>query len=475
MGKANTIQATAKLPWRVRLCFGAGSIGKTGINVVMAAFMLFFYVDVMGMDSLVVSAIILIAKIWDIINDPMMGVLVDRTKGKKEGKCRFWLKYFSVPGGVCLALCMFMPELTATGKIVWVVITYLLQGMVATILLIPMNTMIGRLSNDPAVRATLSQVQGIFGLATSFLVSGYTMAMVGTLGAGDMRLGFYKVGIIYGIIYALSHLIVYFGTKGYDAVTADEPAGVTEASTPTEKVTLRGSLTALVKNKVWVAIVFSALMINLAVGIEQANLPFYFQYSFSNPAALYAAYSSCSVIGALIPYLLLSFIIKRLGNAKTAALGCALTVIGYMMRFVLADASLAIMTVGFLLEGVGQGLTASVLVLSIFDSRVYGLWKTGVDNEAVLMSGFSSAYKIGLAIGAPVVGLLLKTVPYVQGAAQQAESVLSLLRFQATALCGIMFIVPLFLYLFVVLKNEKNLPMMRAEIDAREKAVEVNN
>lgn len=474
MGNSNAVQA-AKLPWRVRLCFGAGSIGKTGINVVMAAFMLFFYVDVMGMDSVVVSAIILIAKIWDIINDPMMGFLVDRTTGKKEGKCRFWLKYFSVPGGVCLALCMFMPELTATGKIIWVVVTYLLQGMVATILLIPMNTMIGRLSNDPAVRATLSQVQGIFGLATSFVVSGYTMSMVAFFGAGDMRVGFYKVGIIYGIGYALSHLIVYFGTKGYDAVAADEIPDTTKANAPEEKLTLRKSLKALLQNKVWVAIVFSALMINLAVGIEQANLPFYFQYSFSNSDVLYSVYSTCSLVGALIPYLLLSFFIKWLGNARTAALGCALTVVGYMFRFAMADANLVIMIIGFLMEAVGQGLTASVLVLSIFDSRVYGLWKTGTDNEAVLMSGFSSSYKIGLALGTPVVGVLLKLVPYVQGAAEQAESVLSLLRFQATALVGFMFIIPFFLYVFVVRKNEKNLPMMRAEIEARKKAVENND
>ena len=249
MGNSNTVQAV-NLPWRVRLCFGAGSIGKTLINCVMAAFMLFFYVDVMGMDSVVVSAVILIAKIWDIINDPMMGFLVDRTTGKKEGKCRFWLKYFSVPGGVCLALCMFMPELTATGKIIWVVVTYLLQGMVATILLIPMNTMIGRLSNDPAVRATLSQVQGIFGLAASFLVSGYTMVMVGVLGAGDMRVGFYKVGIIYGIVYALSHLIVYFGTKGYDAVAVDKTPDAAKTNAPAEKLTLGKSLKALLQNKV---------------------------------------------------------------------------------------------------------------------------------------------------------------------------------------------------------------------------------
>ena len=133
------------------------------------------------------------------------------------------------------------------------------------------------------------------------------------------------------------------------------------------------------------------------------------------------------------------------------------------------------MIVGWLLQGIGEGLFASVLVLSIFDARVYGLWKTGVDNDAVLMSGFSASYKIGLALGTPVVGVLLKLVPYVQGAAEQADSVLSQLRFQSSALCGFMFVIPFFLYIFVVRKNEKNLPMMRAEIEARKKGLENGN
>lgn len=466
--------ASAKLPWRVRLCFGAGAVSKNLINVVMAAFMLFFYVDVMGMDSVVVSSIILIAKIWDIINDPMMGVMVDRTSGKKEGKCRFWLKYFSVPGGVCLALCMFMPELTATGKIIWVIVTYLLQGMVATILLIPMNTMMGRLSNDPTTRATLSQVQGFLGLPTSFLVSGYTMAMVGIFGAGDMRVGFYIVGIIYGAVYALGNLIVYWGTKGYDPVETVISAADSETQSPAKRVALGDILKALFSNKVWLAIVVSAFFTYLASGISSANLPFYFQYNFADQS-LYSIFSACNYAGALIPFIFLSFFVKRLGNARTAALGCAMAFAGFMFRFIMADKTLVIMIVGWLLQGIGEGLFASVLVLSIFDARVYGLWKTGVDNDAVLMSGFSASYKIGLALGTPVVGVLLKLVPYVQGAAEQADSVLSQLRFQSSALCGFMFVIPFFLYIFVVRKNEKNLPMMRAEIEARKKDLESGN
>ena len=94
---------TAKrLPMKVKWLFASGEFAKTLLVVMTAAFSLFFYTDVLGMDAKIVATIILIAKIWDFINDPMMGALVDRTRSK-EGKCRMWLKYMSVPGGVVLA------------------------------------------------------------------------------------------------------------------------------------------------------------------------------------------------------------------------------------------------------------------------------------------------------------------------------------------------------------------------------------
>lgn len=80
------------LPWRVKILYAAGSFSKALLAVAMAAFMLYFYTDVCGIDSTVAATIILIAKIWNIINDPMMGAIIDRTRSK-EGKCRFWLKY----------------------------------------------------------------------------------------------------------------------------------------------------------------------------------------------------------------------------------------------------------------------------------------------------------------------------------------------------------------------------------------------
>ena len=183
------------LPWRVKILYAAGSFSKALLAVAMAAFMLYFYTDVCGIDSTVAATIILIAKIWDIINDPLMGAIIDRTRSK-EGKCRFWLKYMSVPGMVIVALCFFVPELTTTGKIIWVAVTYVLQGMISTSLLIPFNTMISRLTSDERQRVQLTQADGIGQMLSQWMVVSLTFTFVGWLGGGDTRKGFLYVGCL---------------------------------------------------------------------------------------------------------------------------------------------------------------------------------------------------------------------------------------------------------------------------------------
>ena len=207
---------TGRLPWKVKICYATGAFSKNILAVSTAAYLLFFYTDICGVDPKIASTIILAAKIWDIINDPMMGAIVDKSHSK-EGKCRIWLKYFSVPAGIILALTFFMPGFSSTGKAVWVAVTYVLQGMASTVLLIPMNTLLGRITIDRQERAQITQLAGFIGMAGTYFVTGFTMKLVGIFGGADMQKGFMYMGMVFGVLYMIGHLFVYFGTKGYDA------------------------------------------------------------------------------------------------------------------------------------------------------------------------------------------------------------------------------------------------------------------
>lgn len=453
-----------KLPWKVKFLYATGDVAKTTTVIMTMAFSMYFYTEVCGINSGIAATIILIAKIWDIINDPMMGALVDRTKSK-EGKCRMWLKYMSLPGGVIFALAFMMPELTATGKIVWVAITYTLQGMASTSLMIPMNTLMGRLTSDPLERASLNQIKGVLNVIPNIVVPAATMPMVIFFGKGDMQKGFLVVGIIYGIIFAVFNLTVFFGTRGYEPLEHLAEGSNQESDLKAKQPSVGEVLSALLRNTPWLFCIGMYLVDMLALSVSNSVMTWYFQYNIGS-IPLMSLVSSISLGASLVVYIFLGVFVKKFGNAGTAAIGCLTSVVGFALRFILHDASTAILLAGNIIANLGTGLVGGTILLCIFDAKVYGEWKTGVDNEAILMSGFSISYKTGQALGGPVAGYLLMTVPYVAQAAAQEQSVLDLWFYESTLLPAVGFVIAL-IFSLLLIKYEKKVPEMRAEIEAR--------
>ena len=408
-----------KLPLTVKIGYTVGNFAKALLAVSTAAFLLYFYVDVCGINSKIASTIILLAKIWDIINDPMMGAIVDRTVSK-EGRCRFYLKYFSVPAGIIFALSFFMPNFAMPGKIVWAAVTYVLQGMFSTVLLIPMNTLMGRITKNEAQQVQMSQFANIFSMAGTMIVTGLTMRMVSTAGGGDMVKGFAFVGIIYAIAYIACHLIVFFSTRGYEPLEHLAQQKSMDMNIVQEPLDKR--LKALLQNTMWITIIAMFLVNNLAMALENAALPFYIQYNHGNDQNLYSIFSLIGTITVFANIAVLNILTDRIGVSGTAILGAGIAAVGYFYRVVAADASTTVIAVGWTLSQFGMGLISCVIFLLIFQSRDYGMRKTGIDNEAILMSGFSVSYKTGMAIGGAIMGYIMPAA-YVSGAETQSAAV----------------------------------------------------
>lgn len=451
MNKSETITSlpAGKLPLLVKIGYSIGNVAKALLAVSTGAFLLYFYVNVCGIDSKVASTIILAAKIWDIINDPMMGAVVDRTKSK-EGKCRFYLKWFSVPAGIIFALSFFMPDFAAPGKVVWAAVTYVLQGMMSTILLIPMNTLMGRITVDQQQRVQLNQFCTLFSLAGSMLVQAFTMRLVMSAGGEDMVKGFAVVGILYGIIYAICHLIVFFSTKGYEPLehlqeSEDESPDTSETL---NEISLKERLGALLKNGMWLAIIGMFLLQNLSMALENSTMAFYFQYNHNNDMSLYSIFSTVGTVAALIDIAILNIITKKIGLARTAGFGACLACFGYLLRYFLHDASHMVMTVGWFSAQIGGSLISCTVLLLIFQSREYGMRKTGIDNDAILMSGFSVSYKTGMAIGGAILGYVMPAA-FVNGAATQTAEVQAFFLKCSTFLPGICYAIVIVLCILI--------------------------
>lgn len=414
-----------KLPWPVKIGYSVGNFAKALLAVSVSVYLLYFYTDICGIDSKIASTIILIAKIWDIINDPMMGAIVDKTVSK-EGRCRFYLKYFSVPAGIIFALSFFMPDFAMPGKIAWAAITYILQGMASTILLIPLNTLMGRLTSNQQQRVHMNQFGTGFSLLGSMFVTGYTMKLVLSISPDNMQKGLFAVACIYGVLYAVCHLIVFFVTRGYEPV--EKPVAVTDVSEVKEissqKVSFGKRVAALFQNKMWLAVVAMWFVTNISMSLENSALPFYLQYNHGeNMAQLYSLYSTLGLIIPVICILCINHVTRRLGVARTALIGAVLTTCAYAFRFIAGDASVLVIGIGWGIYQLGGGLLTCTVMLLVFEAKEYGAKETGVDNDAILMSGFSASYKIGMAIGGAVLGYIIPAA-YVPQAAEQAPEVL---------------------------------------------------
>ena len=162
-------------------------LGDTASNLFFQTFMLFllyFYTDVYGISAGVAGTMFLVTRIWDSINDPIMGIIGDRTKSK-WGKFRPYLLWLAIPFGIIGVLTFTTPDFSTSGKIIYAYITYTLMMMIYTAINIPYSALMGVVSKSAIQRTSFSQYRFVFAFIGAFIVQGTMLPMVNGFGADD--------------------------------------------------------------------------------------------------------------------------------------------------------------------------------------------------------------------------------------------------------------------------------------------------
>jgi len=162
-------------------------LGDTASNLFFQTFMLFllyFYTDVYGISAGVAGTLFLVTRIWDSVNDPIMGIIADRTE-TKWGKFRPYLLWLAIPFGIIGVLTFTTPDFSLTGKIVYAYITYTLMMMIYTAINIPYSALMGVVSSNPLQRTSFSQYRFVFAFVGAFIVQGTVLPMVNNFGKND--------------------------------------------------------------------------------------------------------------------------------------------------------------------------------------------------------------------------------------------------------------------------------------------------
>lgn len=458
--------ALAPLPRKLRLFYGVGEFGQQFSVMSLSMFLLFFYTDVLKIDPKAAGVLLLIAKFWDAVNDPLMGAIIERSNGK-HGKCRTFLLRWSVPAGVFFWLMFNAPDLSPTMKLVYAYVTYFGQDLCYTATGLAYTTLMARITSDPIQRVALNQSRAFISMFTAIFVSSMTMGLVESVGNGDYVVGFRVVMAVYAVLLALGYIGVFLLTRGYDKQDVPTEEEKAEAASKAEKphMPLGTMIKLLLQNNLWRWFVVTTLLYYGTSSITQGLLIYYVRDYIGN-SDLVGLASLASMISGFFAIVLLKFFAQKMGKVRASIMGLGIAFTCMLVRVVSQDQIIPLYLACLLVAGFGLSLFASLVIPNIMDSIDYGEWKTGVRSDALVMSANSFGTKIGQGLGTASIAFMLDAMGYDDTLAVQTESCISGIHWLATLLPLIMYGV-LIVLMLVIYRYEKKMPAIRAELAAR--------
>lgn len=453
----------SSLPRPLRLFYGVGEFGQQLSVLTLNLYLLYFYVTVLGISGKAAGTLMLVARIWDAINDPMMGTIIDNTHSK-HGKCRPYLLYCALPAGIFLFLTFFAPNLSNTGRLVWAYITYIGQGMLYTATGISYTSLMSRISDKPMDRVALNQSRAFISMFAAIAISSSTLKIVEAVGGGDERKGFAIVAAVYGVIQALCYLTVFRLTKGHDR---PEPKKDKAEGTAGGKELLN-SFKYILKNPLWRWLAVGTMLYYTSAAVTQGIVVFYVKFYLEKPTMTGLA-TLCSMVSSFFAIILLQVFAKKLGKARSCALGMAIAVCCLLVRLVTRDSIFPLYLACLLVSGFGVGLFSSLLVPSLMDSIDYGEWLFGKRNDALVMSANSFGNKLGSGVGAAIQGFMLDAVGFNKDLAVQSATAKAGL-FNTSIFVPLTVFSVVFLLMLMYRRYEKKMPQVREELAQRRAA-----
>lgn len=456
-----------ELTLKQKAAFGVGAVGKDMVYALSASYVMYFYQDVLGLSATFVGLILMIARVFDALNDPFMGVLVAKTKSR-WGRFRPWLLSGTVLNAVVLYALFNAPRTQGAGLMVYFAVVYILWGVTYTMMDIPYWSMIPAVTKTPADRENLSVVGRTCAGVGSALIAMFTVLLVGVLGGDSERVGFGRFALIVSVVFVAAEILCCAFFKE-NSQTEMKTAGVKEM------------FSALVRNDQAMVVVTSIVLINSALYLTSNFVIYFFKYDFGGAGwkgdfTLFSTVGGAAqILGMMVLYPLLR---KKLSNTRvfTLSIGLALGAYALLLGLCLAgfSGSLPLLCVPGVVVFACNGMLSVLTTLFLSNSVDYGQLKTGRREESVIFSMQTFVVKAasGVAvfltgIGLDLIGLAGNTDETGPIAVQSAETLLGL-RLMMTVLPMAVLAVALALFRKKFTLTDRRVEEIGRELRARE-------
>ena len=430
-----------KLTGKEKVSYGLGAVGKDMVYMLSASYVLYYYQDLLGVNPFAMGVILLVARVFDAFNDPIMGIIVAKTR-TRWGKFRPWLFVGTLLNAVVLYLLFSAPPaLDGAGLVAYAAVVYILWGVTYTMMDIPYWSMIPAFTESGKEREGLSAMARTCAGVGSGLIVMATVACVALFGGDNEAAGFSRFALLVAVLFVLFITITCINIREKSTVNVEAP-------------TVGEMFRSLLKNDQAVTVVIAIVLINTAMYITSNLVIYFFKYDFGGNDWR-TAYTTFNIFGGVIQVLAMMVMFpllrKFFSALKTFYIGLGMAFAGYASLLILSFTNMAnvflLFIPAFFIFG-ANGILSVLTTVFLANSVDYGEWKNNRRDESVIFSMQTFVVKLASGVAALIASVCLGIfhMDDSDGAALAAQSSVIGLRMTMTVLPIIGLVIALFYF-----------------------------
>lgn len=436
--------------------YSCGDLASQFVWTFIGTYLTVFYTDIVGLVPETAAAIMMAARIWDAVNDPMMGAVAERTRSR-WGRFRPYIAFGAPVLAVFSVLCFTHPfSGTSAAGVIWAAVTYIITGMLYTLVNIPYGALAPVMTEDASQRNAINASRNVgmnIGILIVNGISSVLMLRFSQAGAevADSN-GYFYTALVYAIISIPCFLAVFFTSKE-NVMPEKEP----------EKFSLKDMFRNLLSNK-YLMIMLVIMIFGMCAQMGRIGVViFYIMYdigSFSLIPVIMLSPSVCGIVGSL----LVPAAIKKFGKRNTMVIGYVGQGISLIAVYLIPFTNIPGIIIANGLFGFFNVAFPCSLGM-IADSVDMYEYQTGVRSDGVAYATYGLAQKLGTAIGSSCGVLVMAAFGYVPNA-QQTPAAQAGINFTVNLLPAILFFVAAAITLVFWKLTDRKADEIRAELYA---------
>ncbi len=441
----------SKLSLKEKIGYSLGDTASHFVWDMVGFWILIFYTDTYGISAAAAGTIMLIARFWDMISDPIMGIIADRTN-TRWGKFRPYILWMALPYSVLAVLTFTTPDLGPTGKVIYAGLTYMLLMTVFTAINLPYSSLGAVMTSDSYERAGLNSYRFIFAFIGQFIVSGTALSLALYFGGGDNAKGYQYTLILFSIISFALFMITFKTTKE-------------RVQPPKEqKENLKEDFRNLFKNKPWMILFFVGIISFIMFAMQNLSIAYYFKYYIGKEENV----QLFNVIGTVALIVAIPFskpLAKKFGKRNVFLASSLLSGFFFICLYLPAANNLTMIYAFNILAKMAYAPAVPLLWTMLADTADYSEWKTGRRSTGLVFSAATFAQKAGWGIGGALAGWMLAIFKFTPNV-EQTETAITGIKLMISVIPGILYMSCAILLYFYTIDHETCV-VMKTDLDQR--------